>query len=79
MSVVEECAYDVLDTLYFFFCQWGRVVLLHPLNFCAVLYWCGFVGGRLWCHWVQVLVFGECIWDVSGHVCVDVVVDVVSC
>ena len=63
----------------FFLCQWGRVILLHPLNFWAVLDGCGFVGGVLWCCWVRVLVFGERLKDVSGHVCVDVVVDVIPC
>ena len=77
--VVEECAYDALDGFDFFFSQWGRVILLHPLNFCAILDRCGFEGGILWCCWWRVLVFGECLRDVSRHVCVDVAVDVIPC
>ncbi len=46
MSVVEECSYNVLGAFDFFLCQWGRVILLHPLNFCAILDGCGFVEGN---------------------------------
>jgi hypothetical protein len=57
----------------------GGVILFHPLNFCAVLDGCGYVGGMLLCCWVRVLVFCGRLRVLSGHVCVDMAVDVVPC
>ena len=77
LSVVEERFDNVLDPFDLFQRDGRRFVLFHPLNFCAVLDGCRFIGGVLGYCWMGVLIFCECLSDVSRHVCGDLPIDVI--
>ena len=77
LSVVEEHSNNVLDQFDLFRREGRRFVFFHPLNFCAVLDGCCFIGGVLGYRWMGVLMFSECLPNVSPHVCGDVPIDVI--
>ncbi len=77
VSVVEERSDNVLDPFNLFWRERRRFVFFHPLNFRAVLDGCCFIGGMLGYRWMRVLIFCECLSNVSRHVHGDVPIDVI--
>jgi hypothetical protein len=76
-SVVEERSDNVLDPFDLFQRKGRGFVFFHPLNFRAVLGGCHFIGGLLGYRWMDVLIFCECLSDVSRNVRGDGPIDLI--
>ncbi len=77
MALVEERSNNVLDPFDLFWHEGRRFVFFHPLNFRAILDSCRFIGGVVGYCWMGVLIFCECLSNVSRHVRGDVPIDVI--